>query len=57
MSAFYLLEVKEEIERIWNAQLANTPFFRKIKAVTHFYKTFYKQKAQLNRAAEATLRV
>ena len=38
MSSFYLAKAKEEIAHIWKAKVANTPFFRKIKVVTHFYK-------------------
>jgi hypothetical protein len=57
MSSFYLAKAKEEIERIWKVQVANTPFFKKIKAMIHFYKNFCKQKAQQNRATEASLRM
>jgi hypothetical protein len=51
-----MLEAKVEIERIWREETTTTPIFRKIKAITHFYKKNYKQKAQQTRVSEATLR-
>jgi hypothetical protein len=56
MSSYYLLEAKSEIEKVWRAQAATSLFFRKVKAVIHFYKKFCKQKAQDSRELESSLR-
>jgi hypothetical protein len=55
MSAACLNEVKEEVAHLYRAQPATATFFKKIKTVTHFYRSMCKKKAMDGRVAKAEM--